>query len=355
MFWFWSTVAPALGALVLAALLAVAVHGLVWRALEGLRRRKAPAFHLTLMLGVRRSTRWVAVAVAWLLAYPTLTLPAGADRVVGELLTLLTIAVIGWILIDLSGVATRMVTSRWDVGVADNLRARTIVTRATVVQRVAVVLIAIVTASAMLMTFPQARALGASLLASAGIVGLIAGLAAQPLLTNIIAGLQIALTQPIRINDVVVVNGDWGVVEEIDVAFVVIQVWDLRRLIVPLSYFLQNPVENWTYKSANLLGYVHIYADYAVPVEAVRQELRRILGTTDLWDGEVWNLQVTQMDERAVQMRALFSAQDANRRWDLMVLVREELLRFLQAAHPGTLPRARVDLAPAGAGRGAVG
>ncbi len=343
---FSSAVTPAIGALILAALLAIALHWLLWRVLERVGRRKAPPFYMTLIQGVRRSTRWAALAVALLLAYPAVALPAGPDQVLGEVLTLLTIAVVGWILIDLSVVATRVAASRWNVGVADNLRARTIMTRATVVQRIAVVLILVITASVMLMTFPQARALGASLLASAGIVGLIAGLAAQPLLTNIIAGLQIALTQPIRIDDVVVVNGDWGVVEEIDVAFVVIRVWDLRRLIVPLSYFLQNPVENWTYKSANLLGYIHIYADYEVPVGEVRGELRRILEATDLWDGQVWNLQVTQMDERAVQMRALFSARDSSSRWNLMVLVREELLRFLQGAYPERLPRVRVELAP---------
>ncbi len=340
-----SAVAPAV-ALVLVVLLAIALHWLLWRVLEGLGRRKAPKSYLILIKGLRASTRWAAAVIGLLLAYPAVALPAGADRVLGEALTLSTIAVVGWILIDLTGVATSIVASRWDIGVADNLHARTIVTRASVVQRIAVVLILIISISAMLMTFPQARALGASLLASAGIIGLIAGLAAQPLLTNIIAGLQIALTQPIRIDDVVVVNGDWGVVEDIDVTFVVIRVWDLRRLIVPLSYFLQNPIENWTYKSANLLGYVHVYADYDVPVEEVRTELHRILEATDLWDGKVWNLQVTAMDERAVQMRALFSAGNSNSRWDLMVLVREQLLGFLQAAHPGQLPRVRVELAP---------
>ncbi|MHB1900012.1 MAG: mechanosensitive ion channel family protein, partial [Leptospirillum sp.] len=200
--------------------------------------------------------------------------------------------------------------------------------------------------AASLMTVPMIRSFGVSLLASAGLAGLVIGLAARPLLTNVIAGIQIALTQPIRIDDVVIVENEWGWIEEIGIAYVIVRIWDLRRLVLPLSYFIETPFQNWTYKSASLLGYIHIYADYTVSIRELRDHLKNVLDSTPLWNREVWNLQVTGMDEKAVQMRALFSARDSGSRWDLSVYVREGMLEYLQSRENAEFPRVRIEMGP---------
>lgn len=270
-----------------------------------------------------------------------------------ELFSLALIATIAWLLIALLQVGAEVAEARYLSAGADDLLTRKLRTRVEVVGKVLMVLIIILMVGAMLMTLPGVRALGTSLLASAGVLGIVAGLAAQPLLTNLFAGLQIALTQPLRLNDVVVVSAPtstgayWGQVEEITAAYVVVKVWDLRRLIVPLSYILQSPFENWTYKTADLLGYVMIYADYRVEVEEVRAELKRLLDASPDWDKKVWNLQVTTLSPETVGMRALFSAADSTRRWNLMVMVQEQLVRYLKERFPESLPRFRVEMSEA--------
>jgi len=213
-----------------------------------------------------------------------------------------------------------------------------------VLRRVLVVVILIVGLSVMLMTFPTVRQFGATLFASAGLAGLVVGMAARPALANLLAGLQIAMTEPIRIDDVVIVDGEWGRIEEITTTYVVVCIWDLRRLIVPLSYFIEHPFQNWTRQTADLLGTVSIYADYTVPVEEVREELHRILDGSEQWDRKVWGLQVTDATERTMTLRALMSAPDSSKAWDLRCLVRERLIAFLQAKHPQSLPRARAEV-----------
>jgi hypothetical protein len=169
-------------------------------------------------------------------------------------------------------------------------------------------------------------------------------MAARPALSNLIAGLQLAMTQPIRIDDVVIVENEWGWIEEIRATFVVVRIWDLRRLVVPLSYFLENPFQNWTRTTSDILGTVFLYADYSVPVGAVRDELHRVLQTSDLWDRKVWGLQVTDASEHTVELRALMSATTSGRAWDLRCHVREAMLDFLQREHPQSLPRVRAEL-----------
>jgi len=185
------------------------------------------------------------------------------------------------------------------------------------------------------------RHLGTSLLASAGLLGLVAGIAARPVLSNLLAGVQIALAQPMRLEDVVVVEGEWGWIEEIYMTYVVVRIWDLRRLVVPLSYFIERPFQNWTRRTTNILATVFIYADYTVPVEELRQELHRLLLASGMWDGKVWGLQVTDATEQTVQLRALMSARDSGNAWDLRCHVREELIALLQGRYPRSLPRAR--------------
>ena len=185
------------------------------------------------------------------------------------------------------------------------------------------------------MTFPAIHQLGTSLLASAGIAGIIVGMAMKSTLSSLIAGLQIALTEPIRIDDVVIVAGEWGWIEEILTTYVVVRTWDLRRLVVPLSYFIENVFQNWTRNTADLLAYVYIYADYTVPVEELRQEFRRILETTPLWDKKVCVLQVSDATEHTMQIRALASAADSSQAWDLRCLVREQLIKEGKVKHFG--------------------
>ena len=294
----------------------------------------------------RRPVFLLAVFVAATVSLPALSLPAAIHAPVEHVLSLCLIALLAWAATTALAVAEDVLSRRYDVSLADNLLARKIQTRFGVLRRTAAAVVVVLAFAAMLMTFPQVRVLGGSLLASAGLVGVIAGLAAQPVLTNLFAGLQIALTQPIRIDDVVVINGYWGKVEEIDLAYVVVRVWDLRRLVLPLTYLLQNPFENWTYRNAQLLGYVYVYADYTVDVDALRAELQRILRASPEWDGATWNLQMTGADERTVQLRALFGARDSNDRWNLMVRVQEELIRYLRTHAPEQLPRDRVTLEP---------
>lgn len=329
----------------LAVLLALAVHRIVIRILQRSAEHGKNALHMALWRLLERPLQAVVVWLAIVLSFGLRRFGPGVQGPVHQGVLWGSMLMMAWLLVAVTAVMEEVVVSRYDTSIKNNLAARKMHTRVGVLRRVLVAMILVVTASALLMTIPAVRTLGASILASAGLIGLIAGLAAQPVLTNLIAGLQIAMTQPIRIDDVVIVNNEWGRIEEIDATYVVVCIWDLRRLIVPLSYFLQQPFENWTYKSADLLGYVHVYADYGVSVAAVRQELERILRASSLWDGNVWNLQVTAADERSIQMRALFSAPDSSQRWDLMVHVRERLIAFLQEHYPEHLPKARVEFA----------
>ena len=198
----------------------------------------------------------------------------------------------------------------------------------------------------MLMMFPAVRHVGISILASAGVMGIIAGLAAQRSIANILVGIQIAVTQPFRVEDVVVVEGEWGWIEEITATYVVVRIWDLRRLVLPIIYFTEKPFQNWTRTSADLLGTVFLYVDYTVPVEAIRQELHRVLQDSSFWDGKAWGLQVTDTSERTVTIRALMSAADSPTAWNLRCEVREKLIVYLQEHYPAALPKIRGELTP---------
>jgi hypothetical protein len=188
-------------------------------------------------------------------------------------------------------------------------------------------------------------------LASAGIVGLVIGFATQKTVSTVLAGLQIAITQPIRVDDVVIVENEWGRIEEITLTYVVVRLWDLRRLVVPITYFIEKPFQNWTRVSADLMGTVSIYSDYTLPVQSLREELHSILRASNLWDGRVWGLQVTGATERALELRALMSASDASSAWDLRCDVREKLVAFIQNKYPESLPRLRAELS-SGQGEG---
>jgi len=235
------------------------------------------------------------------------------------------------------------VLGRFRVDEKDNLQARKIHTQLRVVKRIVVIIVVILATGTMLMTFPKVRQLGATILASAGIIGIIVGMAAQRTLGAFIAGLQIALTQPIRVDDVVIVENEWGRIEEITLTYVVVKIWDLRRLIVPITYFIEKPFQNWTRTKADILGTVFIYVDYTVPVDVIREQLQKILQESKLWDKKVCVLQVTNTTERTVELRALMSAADASTAWSLRCEVREKLIEFVRNKYPQALPKLRAE------------
>lgn len=324
---------------------ALALHWVLVRVLGRAARATPWSIDNELVDRLRAPTRLLLPILAVRTVMPTLAhVPQGLAELLTHLLALGLIASVGWVMIGVVSAAERAILSRHRVDVADNLEARRMHTQLRVIRRTMVFFILVVTAAAMLMTFPRVQQIGASLLASAGIAGLVIGMAARPALENLIAGLQIALTQPIRLDDVVIIDGEWGRIEEITATYVVVRIWDQRRLIVPFSKVLQEPFQNWTRTSADILGTVFLYADWTVPVDPVRRELERIVRASPLWDGRVVGLVVTDATERTVQLRALVSAADASSAWDLRCHVREQLIAFLQREYPGCLPRVRAEV-----------
>ncbi|WP_195892550.1 mechanosensitive ion channel family protein [Geotalea daltonii] len=249
-----------------------------------------------------------------------------------------------WLLMSLVLGLQDVILSRYDLMVHDNLKARVVHTQVNVLVKIVLVVFLILAFALALTTFEQIRRIGISILASAGIIGVIAGIGAQRSIAHIFAGIQIALSQPIRIDDVVIVEGEWGIIEEITLTYVVVRIWDLRHLVVPITYFLEKPFQNWTRATAQLLGTVLIYADYTVPVEELRAELKHILDKTPKWNGQAWALHVTDAKERSLELRALVSADNAGNLWELRCHVREKLVEFMTKKHPKSLPRFRADL-----------
>ncbi|MBN2348721.1 MAG: mechanosensitive ion channel [Bacteroidales bacterium] len=270
----------------------------------------------------------------------TLTNPAG------KIMVLSTIALFSWILIRVVGLFKFLVLKQYDLDQKDNLKARKVYTQFRIIERILVFVIIVIAIALSLMTFDGIRKIGISLIASAGVTGIILGLAAQKIIGSVLAGFQLALTQPIRIDDVVVVENEWGRIEEINLTYVVVQIWDKRRLILPTTYFIEHPFQNWTRTSAEILGTVFIYTDYTVPFDALRNELTRLLNITELWDKKVNVLQVTNATEKTVEIRALMSAADSSTAWNLRVYIRENIILFLQKNYPESLPKSRVVIIP---------
>jgi small-conductance mechanosensitive channel len=289
-----------------------------------------------------RAVRRLTPLIALILASPALAVSAELETVFRNAVSLVLIGGVAFVLFELLNAAEAVVLQQYRIDVADNLEARKIHTQVRVLKKVAVVVIGIVTLASVLMVFEPVRQLGTSILASAGIAGIIVGLAAQRSIATLLAGFQIAITQPIRIDDVVIVEGEWGQVEDITLTFVVVRIWDLRRLVVPITYFIERPFENWTRRSADILGTVFLHVDYTVPVQEIRDELNRILSVSPRWDGRVNVLQVTAVRERTLELRALASARDASQAWDLRCEVREKLIDFIRRRHPDSLPQVRV-------------
>jgi small-conductance mechanosensitive channel len=260
-----------------------------------------------------------------------------------QALTFAFILTLGWLVSGVLDMWTAMHLRRFNITAEDNLIARKHYTQTRILQRVAKVLLIIVTVGLALMTIAGFRQWGVSLLASAGVVGIIAGLALQPVLTNLLAGIQIALTQPIRIDDAVIVENEWGNVEEITATYVVVKLWDWRRMVLPLSWFITNPFQNWTRENARLIGTAMFYVDYAAPIDRLREAFEKIVKASKLWDGDVQVMQVTDITERVMQVRCLASARSAPVAFDLRCEIREKLMAFMRDECPEALPRDRLD------------
>lgn len=323
------------------------VVGLVgWWSLMALTRRLKGRDHRRARIG-RVISRPMAFALPLLVLIPALEATPLHGQLLEQMLRLLhiglTVCVI-WLLVRAVAAGEQAILRENPMEVADNLAARRIQTQTRVLSRVLMGAIILIGVSLILLTFPMVRQIGTALLASAGIIGLVAGIAAKPVFGNLIAGLQIALTQPIRLDDVVIVEGEWGRVEEINSSYVVVRIWDERRMVVPLTWFIENPFQNWTRSSADLLGTAFLWLDYRAPIAALRSELERICKGEALWDGRVCVTQVTETTDHTVQVRLLVSARNSGDAFDLRCIVRERMLDFLAREHPQALPRTRAEL-----------
>lgn len=272
-----------------------------------------------------------------------LEISTGMGPYLARILSVLGIALTGWLAMRAVRGFVDYFLGVYSIDKADNLEARQVQTQIRVLGRVTIFIVVLATVAGVLMSIPSIRHIGVSLFASAGIAGLAVGLAARPALSNLIAGIQIALTQPIRIEDAVVVEGEWGWVEEIHMTYVVVRIWDLRRLILPISYFIEKPFQNWTRTTADLLGSVILHMDYSVPLDDIRAEFDRALSESKYWDKKVAAVHVVDCTDRAMQIRLLMSAANSPNAWELRCEVRERLIGYLQREHPDSLPRLRLD------------
>ncbi len=346
----WQDVLISLGLVFGAAFVGLAVHRILYLVASRVTRLEdgwwgsAGVLNAALVRRSRRPARLIIPLVAMILVLPLVPVSSHVVHPARHAIGLGLIGAFAWLIVAMVDVVDDMAEARFRMDVEDNLTARRLRTQVQVLRRIAVIVVGIIALAAMLMTFPNIRRIGESLFASAGLAALVAGLAARPTLTSLIAGIQIALTEPIRLDDVVIVEGEYGRIEEIGSTYVVVRVWDQRRLVVPLTYFIEQPFQNWTRQSANIMGTVYLYTDYNVPVDEVRSELRRILERSEKWDGKVCGLQVTDSTAQVMELRALLSAPDSSVAWDLRCLVREELIRFVRERYPESLPRTRADV-----------
>ncbi|MFC3078147.1 mechanosensitive ion channel family protein [Phenylobacterium terrae] len=341
----WPPWAFSLSLMALALVAALVLHEILVRLVRRAMRR-ADEFWRPLVVRTRRPGRWALVIAALAASSTIAPLPEAQAAGLRHLLLIAFIVLLGWTAYIALDIATALYMRRFRTDVADNLLARKHLTQVRILRRALIILIFIVTAGLALMTVSGVRQWGVSLLAAGGAASIIVGLALQPLLSNLIAGIQIAMTQPIRIDDAVVVEGEWGNIEEITATYVVIRIWDQRRLVLPLSYFLQKPFQNWTRETAELIGVVFLHVDYAAPVPAIRAKLEEIARASPLWDGRAAVLQVTELRERTMELRCLVSARNAGEAFDLRCEVREKLVAFLKDEHPEALPLERIEVRP---------
>lgn len=330
--------------MVVPALVTLAIYRWFTRRLIRLAGRYSPFLQRLLARGQGPASLILIIVVSGA-ALAGAQFPWDVTAAIGRALLVAFVLAVGWAAAIALDIGVEIYLRRFRTDSEDNLLARKHVTQMRILQRVAKTLLAIVTAAIALMTFDSVRQYGVSLFASAGAAGIILGLAARPVLGNLLAGIQIAMTQPIRVQDQVIVEGEFGTIETITSTYVVVRLWDLRRMILPLTYFIEKPFQNWTYEITDLLGSVILNVDYTVPVDRLRRKLDEIVHDSTLWDGKVVALQVTDTPDNMVQVRALVSARNSSLVWDLRCEVREKLITFLQTEFPHSLPRHRAEVA----------
>ena len=319
------------------------VHRLVFSILR-LIVKKRDLFWRGVVERARKKLRILIILIAIGISVTASPLDPAPSASVRSIILILTILVTGWIVAGAVDMWAVVYLRKFNMATEDNLVARKHVTQTRILQRAAVIGIGIVTVAMALMTIGAVRQWGVSLLASAGVVGIIAGLALQPVLKNLFAGIQIATAQPIRIDDAVIVEGEWGTIEEITSTYVVVKLWDWRRLILPLTYFIEKPFQNWTRETSRLIGTAMLYVDYEAPIDRLRAELERLCKASPLWDGDVVNLQVTDITDRVAQVRCLASARSAPVAFDLRCEIREKMLAFMRDECPEALPQDRLNI-----------
>jgi small-conductance mechanosensitive channel len=340
----WEKVAAATVTLAAAVLVGLVVHLTLFAILSRIASRTKATWDDATVKHMRRPSRYLLPMISVRVAVPTLPVSARAGAVITHVAELLLIAAIGYALVGAVRVSREIVLGRYDFSKTDNLSARRVHTQVSVLERVLYAVIVFASISFMLMTFDSVRRIGVSLLASAGVAGVIIGLAAQKSLRTVVAGIQIAITQPIRLDDAVVVEGEFGRVVEITMTYVVVRTWDLRDIVVPITYFIDKPFENWTHMSSQLIGTVMLYVDYSMPIEPIRKELDRLLHESELWDGAASGVQVTDCTAETTQVRLMVSARNPSMVWDLRCSVREQMIEFIQREYPQGLPRVRAEV-----------
>jgi small-conductance mechanosensitive channel len=325
--------------LVVAFTVAWLVHAAILVTLRRLLRNRRPYLR-TILEATKGPTRLALLIVAVAIALPTAPVASGTESVFAKILTLATICLAGWIALTVLQIGASLYLLRFRMDVEDNLLARKHVTQVRVLVRALDTVILLLTLGFALMTFDSVRQFGISLFASAGVAGVVFGLAAQPVLSNLIAGVQLAVTQPIRLEDAVTVQNEYGWIEEINATYVVIRLWDLRRLIVPLNYFIQQPFTNWTRQATPNIGSVLLYLDYTAPVDRIREKAAEFAAQSKI-AGKIVNVQVSNTTAQAMEVRVLLTANNTGGTADLCAELREKLIGFLQRELPDTLPRQR--------------
>ena len=322
-----------------AIVVALLVHSVTFGVLQ--RLSKSGSIAEVILAQITGPTRLAMVLLTVSMLLPAANITESASEVASRSLKIGLVVLLGWSTILTINAVARYLERRHRLDEEDNFEARRVHTQIEILRRVAVILVVLLSAGGVLITFPTIQAVGVSLFASAGVAGIVLGLAARPILTNLIAGIQIALTQPIRLEDVLIVEGEWGWVERITTTYVVIRIWDLRRLVVPLSYFIEKPFENWTRESSAIIGVVIWHLDYRAPIAEMRKKLDSLLYSNPRWDGKVSNLQVIDTSQTTLTVRGLVSARNSPTAWDLRCEIREQMIAWLQATHPEALPRFR--------------
>ena len=341
----WRAMLAGLAWLLAAVLISQVAHQLLYALLRRLSVRRHSVVAEAIIIHTRQASRGLFLLLAISAAWPKFDLPDWLGEPLEHGLEIGYILALAWLAIGVIEVFNALVNhSLPQEDLADNVSARRRRTRSTLLRQMGVALIACGALAAVLMTFPSIRNVGAGLFASAGLAGLVLGMAARPTLGNLIAGIQIALTEPIRIEDAVVVEGEMGRVVEVNTTYVIVRLWDLRHLVVPLSYFIEKPFQNWTRYSSDLIGVVLLYTDYAVPIDKLREAFRQILESSPLWDRKTMAVQVTDARERCVELRFLMSAGSPAATFELRCQVRERLIQHLQEHHPQALPRLRSEV-----------